>query len=477
MKPIKSIIITKPEKEKLFDFLLRNRNEENMAVTFCGHNSFGKTLQLLVKDSQCIGDSGLSQHSAVGLELKKEAYRKILLASERTHTSLLFWHSHPFTDTAWFSGTDDQNDLMNAEFISKHLPHAYYGNVVVAQKSHKARLYNKKKKDFEDIPELVIIGQPGSNGASTESPTLERNYRAFGKQGQAVISGMKVVMVGCGGLGWQVVLQLVALGVRKLLLIDPDSLEITNMNRMPGAPFSKVGEPKVKVLAEISKQMNPKLDVRYEVASVFEKRIQEKMKRYDVIIAGLDFQRPRSELNRFAVKYVKYYLDAGSEIILENGKVKHAGGQINLVIPGVGPCLACNNTLDWKSILYEGMDKREQEFEVKRGYIRGVSEPSASVVSINGVVASSLVNEFLALATGLKEPAYYTYFDYMSKGSLMFTIDAKRNEKCIICGRDSLLACGDIENREEDPKELPAFIKEVDHDEGAIAGAAEQDES
>lgn len=465
MKTINSIIINESDKSNLIRFLLKNPDQENMAVSFCGHSSFGNHFQLLVKNTQYIENDDLLEHSAISLLLKDEAYRKLLIESDRTKTSLLFWHSHPFSDIAWFSDVDNHNDMINAKFIIRHLPHAYFCNAVVAQKDLKILLYNKKKNEMEEVQTIQTFGHPKLNGEIFKTPELDRNYRAFGKQGQDVISNLKVALVGNSGLGWPIGLQLTALGVGELLNIDYDLLKITNMNRLPGAPFSKVGKPKVKVLAYILKKMNPKIKVTSEKASVLDPNILQKLKKYDIIIGAVDSEMVRAVLNKFAVQYLKYYIDAGSEIILEDGKVKHAGGQVNLVIPGVGPCLACHNTLDWKTILYESLNKEEQEFEVSRGYIRGVSEPSASVVSINGVVASTLVNQFLALATGLKKPAYYTFFDFMSDDSQMFTINEERNENCIICSKNALLAYGDITRREKYTDELPTFLKEGTYDE------------
>ena len=289
---------------------------------------------------------------------------------------------------------------------------------------------------------------------------FERNYRAFGREGQCKISKLKVALIGCGGLGWQIAQQLIGVGVRTLLLIDSDILEITNLNRLPGASFSKVGSPKAMVLSHLLKRMNPNAAVKYMIASVPDSRVMKRLKQYEVIMGGVDSERARSELNRFSVTHLKYYLDGGSGILLEDGNVKHAGGQVNVVIPGISPCLACNHTLDWKMMLYESLDKAEQEIEVKRGYIQGVSEPAPSVVSINGVVASTLVTEFIKLATGLREPHYYTYFDSMATDNLMFKVDVQKNDDCVICSREALFGYGDIVKEDKKVSDLPSFISE-----------------
>ena len=461
---MKSIIMTKPDNDKFIGHLLKNPRQENIAALLCGNNKFDNDLELLVKDVLLINDGGLTVHTGASLEFSEEMYRKILLKCDELKTSLIVAHSHPFSNNAWFSSVDNKNDKIQARFITEHLPDIHYGNMVVAQKDFKARIFNKEKDIFEEIKEIKILGKFNSETITKNEPELDRNYRAFGRKGQAVISQLKIALVGCGGLGWYIGQQLVGIGVRNVLLVDYDTIEITNLNRLPGAPFSCVGEYKVKVLAELLKQMNTQVNVKYLISNVSDSGVFEELKKYDIIIGALDSERARMWLNNFSARYLKYYLDAGSGILLENGKVKHAGGQVNVIVPGESPCLACNSTLDWKMALYERMEKEEQDIEVKGGYIQGVSEPAPSVVSINGIMASALVNEFLALATGLKEPNYYTYFDYMRKDNLMFTVDTKKNENCVVCSKDALFAYGDVIEENQKSNKLPTFITEESND-------------
>jgi molybdopterin-synthase adenylyltransferase len=453
-----SILITKPDKTKILKHLIRDPNQENMAVTYCGINKNGKHQQLLVKDFELIQDNDFEVHTATSLRITEKLYRRILLRGQSKKTGIMIWHSHPFSDNAWFSSIDDSNDKKHATFLKEHLPEMLYGNVVVAQKGDKARLFNKEKETFEDIQKIITLGQPQKTNKTKYKAELDRNYRAFGRPGQAMISKQNLALIGSGGIIWHVAPQLVGIGGGNILLVDHDKIEITNLNRLPGAPHSSVGKPKVNVLADLLKQMNPKLKVKTIAAKIPDPEVMNELKKYDVIIGGVDSDLTRSELNRFAIKYLKPYLDAGSGILLENGKVKHAGGQVRVVIPGESPCLACNNELNWRMISYESLNENEQKNEIKRGYIKGVNEPAPSIVSINGIVASALVNEFIALTTGLKKPNYYTYFDYMNSEKMMFPVEVKKNENCIICSRKALFAYGDIIQQTEKSPGLPSFI-------------------
>lgn len=452
-----TILITDSDKEKLYRHLLQNPNQENMAITYCGYNKSKEKLQFIVRDMLLLNGTDLTTHTKTGLEIKEEVYKQILLRAEASELSMLVWHSHPFSKNAWFSSVDNANDLEHGKFIKKYLPRSFYGNVIISQEGFEARLFNNEKESFERIKVIETFGKPEAKESEIDFLELDRNYRAFGKQGQSIISTLRVALVGCGGLGWHISQQLIALGVRNLLLIDPDRLEKTNLNRLPGAPYSKIGKPKVQILSGLLKKMHPEVRVNYRVKNVHDRKILNELKNYDIIIGAVDSENVRLTLNNFAVKYLKYYIDSGTEIIVEDGEVKHAGGQINTVIPGITPCLVCNHLLDWKMISYENLNSEERKIEVERGYIRGISEPSASVVSINGVVASALVNEFMALATSFTDPNPYLFFDFMNKEKLMFPISVERNKDCVVCSKDGLLGYGDIEKQMQ-KKTIPSFL-------------------
>jgi len=60
----------------------------------------------------------------------------------------------------------------------------------------------------------------------------------------------KVTVIGCGGIGSWVALNMALIGVRKIILIDPDTIEIHNLNRTPFT-LAHIDLPKVEALAEL----------------------------------------------------------------------------------------------------------------------------------------------------------------------------------------------------------------------------------
>jgi molybdopterin/thiamine biosynthesis adenylyltransferase len=74
-----------------------------------------------------------------------------------------------------------------------------------------------------------------------------------------MLSHLRVAVVGAGGLGSQIANALALLGVGHLLLIDPDRLELSNLNRVVGASYAQAvrGWRKVRVLAQRLNRARP----------------------------------------------------------------------------------------------------------------------------------------------------------------------------------------------------------------------------
>ena len=66
----------------------------------------------------------------------------------------------------------------------------------------------------------------------------------------------RVLVAGCGGIGFWAGMFIAMSGVNHLLLFDPDTVDVTNLNRLP-VPMGVVGQPKVEVLKDIISSIRP----------------------------------------------------------------------------------------------------------------------------------------------------------------------------------------------------------------------------
>lgn len=86
---------------------------------------------------------------------------------------------------------------------------------------------------------------------------FSRTALLIGEEGLAKLSRAKVAVFGIGGVGCFAVEALARVGVGKLVLIDPDCIEKSNINRQLHATLYTLGQPKVKVMKERVLSINP----------------------------------------------------------------------------------------------------------------------------------------------------------------------------------------------------------------------------
>lgn len=90
---------------------------------------------------------------------------------------------------------------------------------------------------------------------------FSRNELIFGKEGLDKLANSTVCILGVGGVGSFAAEALARTGVGRLILIDKDDIDITNVNRQVHALLSTVGRPKVEVMKERIADINPTCEV------------------------------------------------------------------------------------------------------------------------------------------------------------------------------------------------------------------------
>ena len=156
--------------------------------------------------------------------------------------------------------------------------------------------------------------------------------RDFGLKGQKKLKGSRVCVVGVGGLGSPVSIQLASMGVGYLRLIDRDVVEISNLQRQHIYGIDKLGYPKVEAAAERLRNLNPYITVDPVPMSLRPRNAESLVEGMDLVVDCLDSMSARYALNRACVKH---------GIPLIYGGVIMNVGNCTSIIPGETPCLEC----------------------------------------------------------------------------------------------------------------------------------------
>jgi len=174
----------------------------------------------------------------------------------------------------------------------------------------------------------------------------ERQRRIWGSEGEKNLGSARVLLVGVGGIGVEVAKNLAAAGVGRrryggrLVLVDPDTVALSNMNRVVFFRESDVGKPKVDVVAKYLREFNPELDV----VSIFSKIEDEPsiFDSVDLVVLTADREEAREFVNYHCVVKEKKIVEGSLEVGL---------GFVRVYIPEVTPCLMCHNLWPSESIL------------------------------------------------------------------------------------------------------------------------------
>lgn len=154
-----------------------------------------------------------------------------------------------------------------------------------------------------------------------------------GEEGQERLRRATVGVVGVGGLGSPVALYLAAAGVGRLVLIDPETPELSNLNRQVLHWTEDVGvNTKVRSAASKLRRLNPEVEVEDRAVRLTAENVDDLLPYCDVVVDCLDSFPPRMVLNRFCV-------ERGTPLV--HGAVEGWHGQVTVVLPGRTPCLAC----------------------------------------------------------------------------------------------------------------------------------------
>jgi len=123
----------------------------------------------------------------------------------------------------------------------------------------------------------------------TYETAFSRNIGWLTQNEQQSLRQKRVAIAGMGGVGGFHLLTLARLGVEKFNIADLDTFELANFNRQAGAGMASLERPKVDVLAEMARDINPEADIRVFPSGVSGKNITEFFRDVDLYVDGLDF--------------------------------------------------------------------------------------------------------------------------------------------------------------------------------------------
>lgn len=159
----------------------------------------------------------------------------------------------------------------------------------------------------------------------------------LGIEGQARLLAGHALVVGAGGLGSAALLYLASAGVGRLTVVDPDRVELSNLQRQVVHATASLGQAKAESAAARLAALNPEVRVRALVERAEGERLAALVAEADVVLDCSDNFPTRQALNRACVQ-------AGKPLV--SGAAVRFDGQLAVFDTrpgpgGPGPCYAC----------------------------------------------------------------------------------------------------------------------------------------
>ena len=145
----------------------------------------------------------------------------------------------------------------------------------------------------------------------------------------------KVLVIGAGALGNEVIKNLALMGVGYIFIVDFDNIEAANLSRSVLFRETDNHRSKAEVVAARAKSINPQIHVQYLNADVTTGLGLGIIRRMDAIIGCLDNREARLAVNRYCYWMDKPWVD---------GAIQELLGLMRVFVPGQGACYECTLT-------------------------------------------------------------------------------------------------------------------------------------
>ncbi|TFG23846.1 MAG: ThiF family adenylyltransferase [Promethearchaeota archaeon] len=284
---------------------------------------------------------------------------------------------------------------------------------------------NKDKLDYEVLTE-----------GSIDDDKYDRQKRIVGWD-QSKISNAKVMVVGAGATGNELVKNLVLTGIGKIILIDYDTINLSNLNRcvLFDIKSAKKQDYKVDVVKKACKNLSPETEIialKEDLNDVDNKIYQEA----NVICSCVDNIEARLQANNYAYYYEKPFIDSGIDdfygtVQAVYSKVKDAA------------CLQCGITgmdldLMWKKYSCTG-----QEIETVNGETIG---KMATIITTTAIIGGIQAHQVIKFILGLEDftkfgkwnsdignPLIGKQLNYNGLTNTFDIITKIKNDECWVC--------------------------------------------
>lgn len=318
---------------------------------------------------------------------------------------------------------------------------------------------------------------------STTSPYAGEEF-VPGEETINALETSRILVIGAGGLGCEILKNLALSGFKDIHVIDMDTIDVSNLNRQFLFRHADVGKSKAEVAAAFVEKRVPGVKI-----TPYNGKIQDKDEEYymqfKLVVCGLDSIEARRWINATLVDMVDMENPESLKPLIDGG-TEGFKGQARVILPSLTSCIECQlsmhapraavplctlatiprqpqHCIEWAHIiaweeqrkddtldtddpehitwLYTKALNRAKEFNITgvtysmtQGVVKNIIP---AIASTNAIIAASCCNEALKIATScapfLENYMMYTG-DSNEAGLYTYTFAAEKKDDCPVCG-------------------------------------------
>ncbi len=438
-KPVKpwTVVFGREDWERLNAHHLRDDGEEHGSVLVCGVVETERERRLLVREV-------LLARDGVDYIARRGTYRLVAdFVSEKSgycadqKLAYVAVHNHPIGDAVRFSQVDLESHERGYPALLDITRGGPVGALVLAGKAVAGDIWTPS--DRAPVARTIVLGARRElffpappRDAGVWSAVDDRQARIFGREGQALLSTLKIVIVGAGGAGSLLVQALVHLGVGELVVIDDDIVKQENLRRIVGSVpadaemLPRKGAQKVEVARRVAASVNPFLLFRPVDGNVVDRSEARWLVDADAAFLAADSMQARHVFNAICHQYLVPGFQVGAKVHAPGGHVQDAFAVSRIVGPGA-TCMWCSDLISRERLQKEAFSEEERR---AINYVPDVVAPS--VITMNAMSTALALNDFLFTFTGLHRtnelgPRRY---DFLTREPVIETLPMKTCAQC-----------------------------------------------
>ena len=400
-------------------------------------------------------DAWVTASSPSHIAFETQPLREFFRRCEEESLIFGFAHNHP-TGFPNFSDTDDANELTLLEAIANRNGQGVsLVSLLWTQGVWKARVRTGlAPKESVSARHVAVTDRPvrvyRASAVGRKDDAYARQAAAFGMPFVDTLQSLRAAVVGVGGTGSPTATLLARSGIGELVLIDPDKLEESNLNRVRGAARSDVGENKAEILGRYISSLGLRTNVTALSSHVDCPAGVDALASSDVIFGCTDDQIGREVLNTTTYAYAQPYIDVGlggqlAQDASGRPYLRYHHGRVSTMLPEAGECLFCQGVLteQWIRRDYALRENpKMDEAQARERYLEGGAENAPGVGPFTSAIADFGVATLFDLLAPFRRLPGELRWDALSVDFVRMALQSSRelnNSSCPYCGSRQFL--------------------------------------